>query len=105
MFQEGHDRVEAWLGSLSFYRMAKSRWEIENLGFNDGKNRYGMEHICHHEANSILIVWLLILLALVIERLYRLRYLHRGEHGVRSAQQLCDYLWLTLGFRSSPDTG
>ena len=50
----------AKLGSLSFYRMAKSRWEIENQGFNDGKNRYGMEHICHHEPNSILIVWLLI---------------------------------------------
>ena len=68
----------AKLGSLSFYRMAKSRWEIENQGFNDGKNRYGMEHICHHQANSILIVWLLILLALVIERLYRLRFLRRG---------------------------
>ncbi len=51
------------LGSLSFYRMAKSRWEIENQGFNDGKNRYGMEHICHHEPTSMLIVWLLILLA------------------------------------------
>jgi hypothetical protein len=95
----------AKLGSLSFYRMAKSRWEIENGGFNDGKNRYGMEHICHHEPNSILIVWLLIALAMVIERLYRLRYLNRGDHGVRSAQELCDYLWLTLGFRSSPDTG
>ena len=68
--------------------MAKSRWEIENHGFNDGKNRYGMEHICHHEPNSILIVWLLIALALVIERLYRLRYLHRGDHGVRSAMDL-----------------
>jgi hypothetical protein len=45
----------AKLGSLSFYRMAESRWEIENYGFNDGKNRYGMEHICHHHANSILI--------------------------------------------------
>jgi len=95
----------AKLGSLSFYRMAKSRWEIENGGFNDGKNRYGMEHICHHEPNSILIVWLLIALAMVIERLYRLRYLHRGDHGFRSAQTLCDYLWLTLGLRSPPDTG
>jgi len=76
------------LGSLGFYRIAKSRWEIENRGFNDGKNRYGMEHICHHEANSILIVWLLIALALVIERLYRLRHLHRGDHNVRSAMDL-----------------
>ena len=94
----------AKVGSLSFYRMAKSRWEIENQGFNDGKNRYGMEHICHHEPNSMLIVWLLIALALVIERLYRLRYLHRGDHGIRSAMDLLTYLWLTLGCRSPPDT-
>jgi hypothetical protein len=93
------------LGSLSLYRMAKSRWEIENRGFNDGKNRYGMEHICHHEPNSILIVWLLILLAMVIERLYRQRHLHRGEHAVRSAMDLLTWLWLTLGSRSPPDTG
>jgi hypothetical protein len=32
--------------------MAKSRWEIENQGFNDAKNRYGFEHICHHERPS-----------------------------------------------------
>jgi hypothetical protein len=63
-----------------------------------------MEHICHHQANSILIVWLLIALALVMERLYRLRYLHRGNHGIRSAIELHDYLWLTLGTGSLPDT-
>jgi hypothetical protein len=95
----------AKLGSLSFYRMAKSRWEIENHGFNDGKNRYGLEHICHHHANSILIVWLLIALALVIERLYRTRHLHRGQHGIRSAMNLHDFLWLTLGTGSPPNTG
>jgi hypothetical protein len=78
---------------------------IENRGFNDGKNRYGMEHICHHEPNSILMVWLLILLAMVIERLYRMRHLHRGEHGIRSTVDLCTYLWLTLGSRSPPDSG
>jgi Transposase DDE domain len=94
----------AKLGSLSFYHRAKSRWEIENRGFNDGKNRYGMEHICHHEPNSILVVWLLILLALVIERLYRIRYLHRGENGIRSAIDLHDYLWLTLGSPRPPDS-
>ena len=75
------------LGSLSFYRMAKSRWEIENRGFNDGKNRYGMEHICHHEPNSILIVWLLILLAGHRTPL-SMRYLHRGDYGIRSAMEL-----------------
>jgi hypothetical protein len=44
------------------------------------------------------------LLALVIERLYRRRYLHRGDHGIRSAMNLLDYLWLSLGTRNRPDT-
>jgi hypothetical protein len=39
------------VGSLSLYHMAKSRWEIENQGFNDAKNRYGLDHICHHHTN------------------------------------------------------
>jgi hypothetical protein len=91
--------------SLSLYHMAKSRWEIENQGFNDAKNRYGFEHICHHHANSVLISWLLSLLAMVIERLYRLRYLHRGNHPVRSAEQLCRLFWLSLSRPLTPNPG
>ena len=76
--------------------MAKSRWEIENQGFNDAKNRYGFEHICHHERKSLLAVWLLTCLALTIERLYRVRYLHRGTHPVRTAIDLLLLLQLSL---------
>ena len=76
--------------------MAKSRWHIENEGFNDAKNRYGLEHIRHHHEGSLLIVWLLTCLALTLERLYRLRYLHRGSHPVRAAINLCRLLLLTL---------
>jgi hypothetical protein len=92
------------VGSLSLYHMAKSRWEIENQGFNDAKNRYGLDHICHHHTNSILLNWLLLCLALVIERLYRIRYLHRGNHTVLSALQLCRLLWLGLSSASALDT-
>ena len=92
------------VGSLSLYQMAKSRWEIENQGFNDAKNRCRIEHICHHHANSILLNWLLTLLALVIERLYRIRYLHRGTHPLRSAEELCRLLWLGLSRPLSPDS-
>ena len=66
--------------------------------------RLTLRHTRHPEPNSILIVWLLILLAMVIEGVYRMRYLHRGEHGVRSAADLCAFLWLTLGSRSPPDS-
>jgi len=48
--------------------------------------------------------WLITLPALVIERLYRLRYLHRGTHPVRSAEQLCRLLWLALSPGPAPDT-
>ena len=85
-----------WVSSQAIFRMAKSRWEIENQGFNDAKNRYGLEHICHHERHSLLAVWLLTCLALTIERLYRIRYLHRGTHPILQAITLCQLLWLSL---------
>ncbi len=93
------------VGSRSLYRMAKSRWEIENQGFNDAKSRYGFRHICHHEPNSLLVQWLITALALTIERLYRLRYLHRGTHPVLSAIELVRLLWLSLGRPVEFDTG
>jgi hypothetical protein len=92
------------VGSLSLYHMAKSRWEIENQGFNDAKNRYSLAHTCHHEKNSVLLNLLLTLFALTIERLYRLRYLHRGTHTVRSAEQLCRILWVSLSRPLAPNT-
>jgi len=92
------------VSSRTLFRMAKSRWEIENQGFNDAKNRYGLEHICHHERNSVLIVWLLTCLALTIERLYRIRYLHRGTHPILEAITFCRLLWLSLSRPLPHDT-
>ncbi len=105
-YKPGGKVVEAyWLtdwsksqaGSQAVYHMAKSRWEIENQGFNDGKNRYGLEHICHHHPNSLLINWLLIALTLTLERLYRSRYLHRGIHTALTPINLLRILWISLG--------
>ena len=86
----------ARLPSRCLFKLAKSRWEIENQGFNDAKNLYEMEHIQHHHANSMLVNWLCLLLAMMIERLYRIRYLHRGSHPILTAMQLKDALWLSL---------
>ncbi|HYK91094.1 MAG TPA: transposase [Acidobacteriota bacterium] len=93
------DWLKSDVGSRDLYHMAKSRWEIENQGFNDGKNRYGLEHICHHHPNSLLINWLLIALTLTLERLYRNRYLHRGSHTTLEAVTLVRLLWMSLGRR------
>ena len=92
------------VSSRTLYRLAKSRWEIENQGFNDAKNRYGFEHLCHHELNSLLLGWLIAALALTIERLYRLRHLHRGTHPIRSAIALWQLLWLSLSCPVADDT-
>lgn len=107
------DVVEAyWLTNFSsqqisrrcLYAMAKSRWKIENEGFNDAKNRYGLKHIRHHHRRSLLLVWLLTCLALTLERLYRLRYLHRGWHSVRTAINLLRLLVLGLSIPVVPDS-
>ncbi len=93
------------VGPRARYGLAKSHWEIENHGFNDAKTRYGLEHIRHHHANSLLIGWLVVALAMTIERLYRLRFLHRGTHRVQTAVTLLLQLWLSLGSpQALPDT-
>lgn len=87
------------VASLSLYHMAKSRWEVENQAFNDSKTHHGLEHAAHHHPNSLLISALLILLAIVLERLFRLRYLHRGTHRPRSAIHFVRTLRLSLAAR------
>jgi len=94
----------ALCGSRALFHLAKSRWDIENHGFNDGKTHHGMEHVRHHHANSVLIDWLLIALALVIERLFRLRFLHRGKSTPLPAQTFVTYLWLSFGASRRADT-
>lgn len=105
--------VEAyWLTNLpsgrisrrTLYALAKSRWQIENQGFNDAKNRYGLEHLCDHHPRSLLIVWLLTCLALTLERLYRLRYLHRGTHPALRAIDLLRLLLLALSVPAFADS-
>ncbi len=90
------------VSSRAIFRIARSRWEIENQGFNDAKNRYGFEHIRHPEAHRLLVVGLLTCLALTVERLYRVRYLHWGAHPILPAITLWQLLWLSLS-RSVPD--
>ena len=77
--------------------MAKSRWEVENQAFNDSKTRYGLEHAAHHHPRSLLVNALLIVLAITLERLFRLRYLKRGSHKPRPAIALLRALQLSLG--------
>ena len=98
------DSPIAKVSSRVLYHRAKSRWEIENQGFNDAKNRHDLEHICHHHPNSLLITWLLTSLALTIERLYRLRYLRRGKHPPRTAMDFVQLLWLSLSQPTSHDS-
>jgi hypothetical protein len=93
------------LGPRALFALCKSRWEIENQGFNDAKNRYGLEHVPHHHPNSIVTHALLTLLALCIQRLYRLRNLRRGTHQPPSAIDFVRLLFLNLRTAPAFDTG
>jgi hypothetical protein len=85
------------VGSRALFEMAKSRWAIENHGFNDAKNRYGLAHIPHHQPESVVVSALITFLAMCVERLYRLRYLRRGNHPPYSAIRFNRLLWTSLG--------
>lgn len=87
------------VSSHALYRMAKSRWEIENQIFNVAKTYHGLEHVCHHQGTSLVASWLITLLAIAIETLYRLRFLHRGSHPVLAAIDLCRRLRMQLACR------
>ena len=93
------------VGPRALYGMCKSRWEIENQGFNVAKNQHALEHVHHHHPASLLISWLLLLFALTLERLFRLRYLHRGDHRTRSAIELVRSFRLCLATPIGPDSG
>jgi hypothetical protein len=92
------------VGSRLLYRLAKGRWTIENQGFNDSKTRYGLDHVPHHHANSLLIHWLLVVLTITLERLFRVRYLHRGTHPPLAPIDLLRQLRFSLAL-PAPDTG
>ena len=92
------------VSSRTLYRYAKGRWTIENHGFNDGKTRYGLDHVPHHHPDSLLIHWLLVALTLTLERLFRVRYLRRGAHPPLAAMDLLRRFRLALG-TPARDTG
>jgi hypothetical protein len=79
------DFTQAEASGEEIFRCAKSRWQVENEGFNDAKNRYGLEHTCHHTKQGVLAGWLISLLAIAIERLFRMRFLRRGGRPALSA--------------------
>jgi len=85
------------LGPRALFHLCKSRWGIENHGFNDAKNRYGLKYIPHHEPNSIRVNTLLTFFAMRAERLYRIRFLRRGGRAPYTAIQLLRLLWLNIG--------
>ena len=82
------DFTPAEASGEEIFGSAKSRWQIENYTFNDGKNRYGLEHVRRHDSNAVIVGWLISFFSMVVERLYRIRYLHRGSKPIRSAIEL-----------------
>jgi hypothetical protein len=92
--------AKSTMGSRSLARAAKARWEIENEGFNVAKNQYHFAVIRHHQGNSMLVQWLMTFLAIDIERLYRIRFLHRGTHPIMESIALWNALWSSLEPRS-----
>ena len=70
-------------------------------GTGAGRSQEKVCNLCRPQRNEqreilgyhVLVVWLLTCLALTLERLYRIRYLHRGTHPIleAAARALCSH--------------
>jgi len=49
--------------TLAILGLGHNRWQIENQGFNELVNQWHADHIYHHNANAIIAILLLLLLA------------------------------------------
>jgi len=98
------DFPSSQVGPRSLFAMAKSRWEIEKPRFQRSQKpswpRTYLSSPCQQSADHLAAACL----ALTIERLYRLRYLHRGSHPWRSSAELVLALWVNLFRPCSADT-
>lgn len=63
--------------------------EVGNQGFDDARTRYGLDHTPHHHPESLLVHRLLVLLAMTVERLYRLRYLRGAAEPPAPSSSSC----------------
>lgn len=62
-------------------RLGHSRWDIENRGFNEAANRYGMNHVYRHEPNAMVVMFLLAMLAMNVFEVFYRRSLKPARRG------------------------
>ncbi len=61
-----------WGGTKDVVDIGRSRWDIENRGFNEGANHYKIDHVYRHEPNAMVVIFLLAMLAMnLFEVFYR----------------------------------
>ena len=61
-----------WAGTEDVVDIGRSRWDIENRGFNEGANHYKIKHVYRHELNAMVVIFLLAMLAMnLFEVFYR----------------------------------
>ena len=51
------------LNSAAIVRLGHGRWDIENHGFNERASQWHAGHLYRHDANALLVFWLLACLA------------------------------------------
>ena len=66
-------------------QLGHGRWTIENQGFNETSNRWHADHVYRHQANAILVFWLMTMLAY---NLFTVFYRRNLKPAVRTAYDM-----------------
>lgn len=71
--------------------VGRSRWDIENRGFNEGVNAYGLNHVYRHEPKAMIVFFLMAMLAMYVFVFFYRRNLKpevRERHTMRAVSRM-----------------
>jgi hypothetical protein len=71
-------------GTEAVVRLGHTRWDIENLGFNEGAHRWHMDHVYRHHPTALLACMLLAMIAYNLFHAFYYRNLHPALRRRRS---------------------
>lgn len=90
-----------WATTLSSHRastkvvaqLGRSRWHIENQGFNELVNHWGADYFYKHDSNAILNFWLMTMIAY---NLFRAFYLRNLKPALRKGKTMLHFARMIL---------
>lgn len=90
-------------GTKDVVDVGRSRWDIENRGFNEGATDYQIDHVYRHDLNAMVVILLLAMLAMNLFEVFYRRNLKPQLRDRYSKHDVSRMVKATVYVRLIPD--